>query len=181
MAIRNVASMGNPILRKVASTIPVEAITSLEVQSLLKDLVDTMFEYDGRGLAAPQIHESLQAVVMVWDFDPDVKPTLVFLINPEITPLTEETSEYWEGCLSVPGLRGLVKRPNKIQVRAYNEEGKKVGFTAEGFAATVIQHECDHLQGKLYVDHLTDMTKFSFNKEYARYHTNEGEGDGGQE
>lgn len=181
MAIRNVAAMGNPILRKVASPIPVEKIKSPEVQALLQDMVDTMFEYDGRGLAAPQIHESVQALVMVWDFDPEVKPYLVFLINPEITPLTEETSEFWEGCLSVPGLRGLVKRPNKIQVRAYDQEGKKVGFTAEGFMATVIQHECDHLNGKLYVDHITDMTKFAFNKEYARYHTNEGDRDGGEE
>ncbi len=181
MAIRNVAAMGNPVLRKVASRIPEDTITSPEIQGMLKDMVDTMFEYDGRGLAAPQIHESLQALVMVWDFEPEVKPYLVFLINPEITPLTEEKSEYWEGCLSVPGLRGLVERPNKIQVRAYNEEGKKVGFTAEGFMATVIQHECDHLLGKLYVDHIKDMSNFSFNKEFARYHTNQGDSDGGQQ
>lgn len=181
MAIRNVAAMGNPVLRKKAHPIPEKAITTPEVQGLLQDMVDTMFEYDGRGLAAPQIHESLQAVVMMWDFEPEKKPYLVFLINPEIKSLTKDTSEYWEGCLSVPGLRGLVKRPNKIEVKAFNEKGKKVEFIAEGFSATVIQHECDHLNGTLYVDRITDMTKFSFNREYSRYHTQEGDGDGGEE
>ncbi len=181
MAIRNVAAMGNPVLRKKASPVPPKAISTPEIQGLLQDMVDTMFEYDGLGLAAPQVHESLQIVVMMWDFDKGKKPRLVFLINPEIKILTEETSEFWEGCLSVPGLRGLVKRATKIHVKALDEKGKDLDFIAEGFAATVIQHECDHLDGTLYVDRIEDTTKFSFNKEYSRYHTDEGDGDGGVE
>jgi peptide deformylase len=128
-----------------------------------------MYEYDGRGLAAPQIYESLQIVVMLWDFDTSKKPYILCLINPEIKPLTEETAAHWEGCLSLPGLRGLVARPNKISVKALDIKGKPLDFVAEGFSATVIQHECDHLLGKLYVDRITDLTQFGFNRECQRY------------
>ena len=132
-------------------------------------MVETMVEYDGRGLAAPQIFESLQIVVMIWDFEPEGDPYLKVLINPEIEFLTKETSTYGEGCLSVPGLRGDVARPNWIRVRALNQQGERVGFEAKGFAATVIQHECDHLLGKLYIDRMTDMTRLAFSREYSRY------------
>jgi peptide deformylase len=120
-------------------------------------------------LAAPQVHESVQLVVMIWDFEKDVKPFLKILINPEITELTKETSGTWEGCLSLPGLRGFVERPNKISVKCYDQEGRKQEFTAEGYAATVIQHECDHLKGTLYLDRIKDLTQFSFIKEYNRF------------
>jgi peptide deformylase len=169
MAIRKIAVMGNPVLRQVAKPIPPKEILTPKVQELLQDMVDTMFEYDGRGLAAPQIHESVQALVMIWDFEAEQKPSLLFLINPEIKSLTEETSAFWEGCLSVPGLRGKVARPNRIQVNALNQKGEKVEFIAEGFAATVVQHECDHLLGKLYVDKIEDMKDFSFNREFSRF------------
>lgn len=178
MALRKVAVMGNPVLRQVAKPIPVKEIGSPQVQALIQDMVETMFEYDGRGLAAPQIHESVQLVVMLWDFDKDKKTELRVLVNPQITPVTEETSGNWEGCLSLPGLRGFVERPNKISVKSYDQEGKKQDFIAEGFAATVIQHECDHLLGKLYVDRITDFTQFSYIKEYnrfAEYSEDEGE------
>lgn len=169
MAVRKVIVMGHPTLRKVAEPISEAKIKSTEIQQLLKDMTETMFEYDGRGLAAPQINESVQAIVMLWDFEPDKEPSLIYLINPVITPLTKETSTYGEGCLSVPGLRGNVSRPNKIAVKALNHLGDKLDFVAEGFAATVIQHECDHLLGKLYVDHITDMTQLAFNREYSRF------------
>lgn len=169
MSIRKVAVMGAPVLRKVAAPIPESEIPSQRIQTLIQDMVETMVEYDGRGLAAPQIFESLQIVVMIWDFDPTVEPYLKVLINPEIEFLTEENSTYGEGCLSVPGLRGDVARPNWIRVRALNEKGERVGFEAKGFAATVIQHECDHLIGKLYIDRMTDMTRLAFTKEYGRY------------
>jgi len=169
MSIRKVAVMGNPVLRQVAKPIPPKEILTPKVQELLQDMVDTMFEYDGRGLAAPQIHESLQALVMIWDFEPEKKPTLLFLINPEIKVLGDEKSSFWEGCLSVPGLRGKVSRPNKIQVTALNQKAEKIEFVAEGFAATVIQHECDHLQGKLYVDKIENMKDFTFNREYSKF------------
>ncbi|MBY0371515.1 peptide deformylase, partial [bacterium] len=125
MSLRKVAVMGHPVLRKPADPVPLKEIRSEKIQTLIQDMVETMFEYDGRGLAAPQVHESLQLVVMLWDFDPDKKPFLKVLINPEITQLTEEQSGAWEGCLSVPGLRGYVERPNKISVKSFDAEGKK--------------------------------------------------------
>lgn len=162
--------MGHPVLRKVAEPVPVKDIKSPPIQSLIQDMIETMMEYDGRGLAAPQIHESLQVVILIWDFEPEKKPQLMCLINPVTKPVTEETSTHWEGCLSVPGLRGKVTRPNKLSVEAYDQNGKKLSFIAEGFAATVIQHECDHLIGKLYIDRMTDMTTLVFNKEFGRFH-----------
>lgn len=180
MALRKVAVMGHPILRQVAAPVPEAEIDSPRIQTLLKDMTETMFEYDGRGLAAPQIHESLQIIVMLWDFEPEKEPYLVYLINPVIRSLTETTSSFWEGCLSVPGLRGNVSRPNRISVQALNQRKERLSFIAEGFAATVIQHECDHLMGKLYVDRITDMTQFAFNREYQRFLTKEGEAEGGE-
>ena len=169
MAIRKVAVMGHPVLRQVAKPIPEKDINKPEIQNLIQDMIQTMFEYDGRGLAAPQVHESLQLVVMIWDFDPEAKPYIRVLINPEITPLTQETSSCWEGCLSLPGLRGKVDRPNKISVVALDEKGKKVSFEAQEFAATVIQHECDHLLGKLYIDRITDLSQFGFFRECTQF------------
>jgi peptide deformylase len=169
MAIRKVAVMGHPVLRQIAKPVPEKDITKPEIQKLIQDMIETMFEYDGRGLAAPQIHESLQIVVMIWDFESNTKPYLRVLINPEIKPLTEETSSCWEGCLSLPGLRGRVERPNKISVRALDAQGERIGFEAEGFAATVIQHECDHLVGKLYIDRITDLSQFGFSRECGQF------------
>ncbi|NBV50836.1 peptide deformylase [bacterium] len=169
MALRKVAVMGNPILREVAAPVPLKEIASERIQTLIGDMVETMFEYDGRGLAAPQIHESLQVVVMLWDFDAGKEAYLKVLINPEIEFLTQKTSTYAEGCLSVPGLTGDVSRPNHIRVKAYNEKGEKTEFEAQGFAATVIQHECDHLIGKLYLDRMKDLKRLGFSKEYGRF------------
>lgn len=161
--------MGHPVLRKVAAKVPPNEIQTPKIQNLIRDMVETMVDYDGRGLAAPQVDESLQVVVMLWDFDQGKEPSILCLINPELEYLTKETSSFWEGCLSVPGLRGLVARPNKLRVRAVNQNKEPIDMTVEGFAATVVQHECDHLQGKLYVDHIKDMTKFAFNREYMKY------------
>ena len=172
MSVRKVAVMGHPVLRKKAEPVDLKDIKSEKIQTLVQDMVETMFEYDGRGLAAPQIHESLQIVVMIWDFDEKKKPHLMCLINPEIKPETKEESAYWEGCLSVPGMRGKVSRPNKISVEAYDQHGKKLQFVAEGFAATVIQHECDHLLGKLYIDRMTDLSLLVFNREFSKFHAN---------
>lgn len=183
MAIRKVAVLGHPVLRKVADPVPEKEIKSEAIQSLIQDMIETMFEYDGRGLAAPQIHVSLQIVVMLWDFEEGVEPYLKVLINPEIEPLTQETSTYGEGCLSLPGLSGDVPRPNWIKVRGLDEKGERVGFEAKGFAATVIQHECDHLLGKLYIDRMPDLSRLAFTKEYGRYlasgNTPEGEDEEG--
>ncbi len=169
VALRKVAVMGHPILREIAKPIPVKEIRTEKMQALIRDMAETMVEYEGRGLAAPQVHESLQLVVMIWDFDEGKKSALRVLINPVIIPLTKETSPYWEGCLSLPGMRGRVHRPNRIAVETLNEKAEQQKFEASGLAATVIQHECDHLMGKLYVDRMTDFTQFAFTREYQRF------------
>lgn len=169
MAILKVANMGNPTLRKNAEPVPPDEITKPRIQTLIKDIINTMGEYSGRGLAAPQVHENLQMVAILWDFDADEDPFIQILINPKIKTLTKDTSTFWEGCLSLPGLIGKVSRPNRVMVEALNEEGKSINFIAEDFTATVVQHEVDHLHGILYVDHIEDTKDFSFTSEYNRY------------
>lgn len=180
MALLKVAQMGHPVLRKVAEPVPEAEIKTEKFQTFLKDMLDTMVEYDGRGLAAPQVHVSRQVVCMLWDFEKGKKPYITYLINPVIQSLTHETATFWEGCLSLPGLRGKVARPTRISVEALNQRGEKTSFIAEGFAATVIQHECDHLIGKLYVDRITDFTQFAFTREYQRFLSAEEDVEGGQ-
>jgi peptide deformylase len=143
------------------------------VQRFIDDLIETMYEYDGAGLAAPQVHVSQRIVVMEVHHNPrypeaPIIPLTVY-INPEITPLTDDMDEDWEGCLSVPGLRGRVPRYTKIRLRAYDRQGKRVDFVAEGFHARVIQHECDHLQGKVYLDRMRDMSSLTFMEEFVKY------------
>ena len=171
--ILKVARMGHPVLRQVAEPIPPDQITSPEVQQFIHDMIDTMYEYDGAGLAAPQVHVSEQIVVMEVAQNPRYPNApaipLTVYINPEITPLTEDMDEDWEGCLSVPGLRGRVPRYVKIRLRAYDRTGKRVDIVAEGFHARVIQHECDHLWGKLYIDRIRDTTSLTFMEEFMKY------------
>ncbi len=176
MPLLKVAVMGHPVLREVAKPVPEAEIKTPEFQQFLLDMAETMDEYDGRGLAAPQVHISRQVVCLIWDFDPDREPYLTYLINPKIEALTKDLNSYWEGCLSVPGLRGRVSRPNRISVEAFNAKGEKTSFIAEGFAATVVQHECDHLMGKLYLDRMSDMRDFAFSKEYQKYHVDPNSG-----
>ena len=171
--ILKVARMGHPVLRQTAEPVPPDQITSPDIQRFIDDLIETMHEYDGAGLAAPQVHVSKQIVVIEpggrrHDLSAPDAETIVY-INPEITPLTEDMDEDWEGCLSVPGLRGRVPRYTKIRFRAYDRRGKRLDLVAEGFAARVIQHECDHLWGKLYIDRIRDMTSLTFIEEFMKY------------
>jgi peptide deformylase len=171
--ILKVARLGHPILRKIAEPVSLEQITTPAVQQFIDDLIETMYEYDGAGLAAPQVHVSQQIVVMEVSQNPRYPQApaipLTVYVNPEITPLTESMDEDWEGCLSVPGLRGRVPRYTKIRLRAYDRQGKRVDFVAEGFHARVIQHECDHLQGKVYLDRMRDMSSLTFIEEFMKY------------
>jgi len=171
--ILKVARMGHPVLRQEAEPIPPEQIASPEVQDFIDDMIETMYDYDGAGLAAPQVHVSKQIVVMEVSQNPRYPNApaipLTVYINPEITPLTEEMDEDWEGCLSVPGLRGRVPRYTKIRLRAYDRDGQRVDFVAEGFHARVIQHECDHLWGKLYIDRVRDTTSLTFMEEFMKF------------
>lgn len=171
--ILKVARMGHPVLRQTAEPVPPDQITSPDIQRFIDDLIETMHEYDGAGLAAPQVHVSKQIVVIEpggrrHDLSSPDAETIVY-INPEITPLTEDMDEDWEGCLSVPGLRGRVPRYTKIRFRAYDRRGKRLDLVAEGFAARVIQHECDHLWGKLYIDRIRDTTSLTFIEEFMKY------------
>ena len=175
--ILKVARLGHPILRKIAAPVPPEQITTPAVQQFIDDLIETMYEYDGAGLAAPQVHVSQQIVAMEVSQNPRYPQApaipLTVYINPEITPLTDTMDEDWEGCLSVPGLRGRVPRYTKIRLQAYDRQGKRVDFVAEGFHARVIQHECDHLQGKVYLDRMRDMSSLTFMEEFMKYNLRE--------
>ncbi len=170
--ILKVARLGHPVLRKVAAPIPPDQITSPEIQQFIDDMIETMYEYDGAGLAAPQVHVSRQIVIMEVKGHPrypDASIPLTVYINPEITPLTEEMVEDWEGCLSVPGLRGRVPRYNKIRLQAYDRQGNRIDIVVEGFHARVIQHECDHVQGKVYLDRMRSMESLTFIEEFMKY------------
>jgi len=174
VAIRKVARMGHPVLRRKARDLSKQEILSPEMGRLIEDMVDTMHEYGGIGLAAPQIHESIQLAILEFGEDnaryPDMgdQPLLV-VINPKITVLDKKEQSFWEGCLSVPELRGLVHRPRKIKVDFLDRQAKPQSIEAEGFLATVFQHELDHLAGALFVDRIKDMTKLAFMEEYQRY------------
>lgn len=171
MAILKVARMGHPVLRRVAEPVPPTEIQKSSFQEFVDDMIETMREYDGVGLAAPQVHHSVRVSVVQLPAEASSRTQkgLYVFINPEVKVLSNEKNTYWEGCLSVPGLRGLVARPNKIRVKYLDRNGKSDEIVAEGFLATVLQHEFDHLDGKLYIDRLTDMTKLVFEEEYQKY------------
>ena len=175
-----VARMGHPVLREKAEPVDPARIGTKEVQDFLDSMYATMLEYSGVGLAAPQVHVSERVVVFhegAGLVDDDDQP-ITALINPEITPLTDETSAMWEGCLSVPGLRGRVSRPCEIRVRGLDRNGRKIDLELEDFDAIVTQHECDHLDGVLFVDRLDDTTQLSFEKEFERFWVEQAEEDG---
>ena len=173
MAILKVARLGHPILRQVAEPVSPEAIRSPEIQGFIDDLIETMAEYDGAGLAAPQVHVSRQIVVFQVEGNPRYPDApsipLTVLINPRLTATTSEEAEDWEGCLSVPGLRGRVPRWSEIRVQAYDREGRSLDYLARDFHARVVQHECDHLLGKVYLDRMRSMASLSFLEEWGRY------------
>lgn len=164
MAIRTVLKMGDPILLKVASK--VEKFGTPELNTLIQDMHDTMEELEGAGLAAPQIGVSQQVVIFGVKFNqryPDAEEVpYTVLLNPVLTPLTQEVEQDWEGCLSVPGLRGMVSRFTRLRYRGVDQYGKPIDRTVEGFHARVVQHECDHLQGILYPMRITDFRLFGY-------------------
>jgi peptide deformylase len=175
MAIRKVARMGHPVLRQVARELTPKEIQSPETLRLVQDMLETMHEYTGIGIAAPQVHESVQLAILEFEEDNDRYPEmgkqpLLVVINPKITVLDETEQGFWEGCLSVPELRGLVYRPRKVQIDYLDLKAKPQKIVAEGFLATVFQHELDHLAGKLFIDRVRDTTKLAFLEEYQRYH-----------
>jgi peptide deformylase len=181
MAIRKIAQLGEPVLRLQARPLTREELLSAETQRLIDDMIDTMRDADGAGLAAPQVYESVQLAVIELTSArryPDVEriPLLV-LTNPVITPLVgrdgvplaeQDAITVYEGCLSVTGLRGRVRRPRKVRVQALDREGQPVDFVWEGFRAAVVQHEVDHLWGTLFIDRALPQS-LTFLREYERY------------
>jgi peptide deformylase len=164
MSIRKIARLGHPILRKMAEEVPLDLIQSSRIQQIIIDMKDTVLDSDGAGLAAPQIHESFQIVLI----DLDDGNGFQVWINPKLTPTSDDITVSFEGCLSVPDMRGAVSRYAQIKVEAYNEKGEFIEFELEDFPATVAQHEHDHLLGILYTDH-TEPGTLAFFDEYKRY------------
>jgi len=167
MSIKDVLKMGHPILQQVAR--PVIEFNSMELDSVIQDMYDTMAALDGAGLAAPQIALE-KRIVIFWVEDnpryPDIAPVPnTVLINPEIKILSDDIEEGWEGCLSVPGLRGLVPRFTKISYTGFDQYGKRIDRIAEGFHARVVQHEVDHLDGILYPQRMTDISLLGYEQD----------------
>lgn len=173
MSILKTTKLGNPILRKTARAVTPAGIGSPAIQKLIDDMIETMHEYDGVGLAAPQVHESLQIAVIEtkgnprYPSAPDIP--LLILLNPAFKKKSEELQGGWEGCLSVEGFRGVVPRSKAVEIVYQDREGKERTLAAEGFMAVVIQHELDHLAGKVFLDRMEDLSTLTHLKEYERF------------
>lgn len=181
MVVRKIAQLGEPVLRQRARELSAEELRSPRVVTLIEDMIETMRDADGAGLAAPQVYESVALVVIEVRANtryPNVAPIpLTVLVNPKLTPITSSSSEQlgaadaievYEGCLSVTGLRGRVRRPRKVRVEALDRAGHPLDMIWEGFRAAVVQHETDHLRGTLFLDR-ADPNTLTFLREYERY------------
>ncbi len=181
MSILKVAHMGHPVLRERTRVLGRAEITGPVIQKLIDDMIETMVEYHGVGLAAPQVHEGVRLFVASLDSGDAVdevgaeKAGPVVIINPEITIVGREVVDDWEGCLSIPDIRGRVPRARQIKVRALDRRGDPVELDAHDFPARVLQHETDHLDGVLFFDRMRSLESLTFLEEYARYHDRDGE------
>ena len=173
MSILKVARMGHPVLRAPARPLAKADFRDLLLQKLIDDMIDTMHEYHGVGLAAPQVHEGLRIFVAMLDDDPDEDTSEVaVIVNPEIVPIDAAREEGWEGCLSIPDIRGLVPRHAEISLTSLDRKGHKVERLLKGFPARVAQHETDHLDGILFLDRMTAtaLKTLTYLDEYSKYH-----------
>jgi peptide deformylase len=166
--------MGHPVLRQRAQPVSHGQLRSPWFERLIEDMVDTLHDYGGIGLAAPQIAESWRVALIEIAGGPSrygeiPQVPLTVFVNPEIEVLDAQSAGYWEGCLSVPGLRGFVERPQHVRVRSLAVTGEAFELELDGFLATVFQHEFDHLDGRLYVDRISDPALLAFEEEYLRY------------
>jgi peptide deformylase len=174
VAVRDVRKIGDPVLRRRAGIVERVALSRADFDRLVRDMVDTMRAEGGIGIAAPQIGESLRVAVIAIDPTSSRYPhvsafPLTLFVNPRITVVDPDEQGFWEGCLSVPNLRGYVHRPRGVRVDFEDEEGRGQSLEAEGFLATVLQHELDHLDGVLFVDRVRDTTQLSTLENYAKY------------
>jgi peptide deformylase len=176
MAILKVARLGHPVLRTKAAPVAQNEIKSPRIQQLIDDMFETMNEYSGIGLAAPQVHESLRLfvagvrkgeVVTPMEDEPDMP--FIAVLNPEIVPAGPEVATDWEGCLSIPDIRGQVSRPASVRLRALDRTGRRIELVAKGLPARVIQHEADHLDGVMFFDRMTSLDSLTFLEEFRRF------------
>ena len=174
MAIRAITKMGHPVLRQPARELTRDELLSPAVQQLIDDMVDTMRDAEGVGLAAPQVYEDVRLFVAEVRSsrpgtpDEHALPLLV-LANPEVIQASEELEHGWEGCLSIPDIKGLVPRHRTVTVRAIDRNGRAVTLEAQGYFARIFQHEMDHLDGVLYLDRMDDLTTLAYSQEFERY------------
>ena len=167
MPTLSIAKIGNPILRQVAEPVDPSIITSRQFQEFLDDMFETMVHYEGIGLAAPQVARSEQVVVMECEGEDGIPNTV--LINPKIVFYGPTQTEMWEGCLSIDNMRGKVTRPSMVRVQALDRKGNLQDFEAQGLYAICIQHEMDHLLGKLFIDRMSDMSTLTQLEEFDTY------------
>jgi peptide deformylase len=173
MAILKVARLGHPVLRKVAEPVVFQDIGRPETQRLIDDMIETMREYVGVGLAGPQVHVSRQIAVLECEAHPRYPDMpaipLMVIVNPVLTPIGEAMAPDWEGCLSIPDFRGVTPRHQKVRLEAQGRRGERIDLIAEGFFARVLQHETDHLNGRVYLDRMGDLATLSHLQEWSRY------------
>jgi len=174
MAVKKVLRMGHPTLRELAKPMSHEEILSQETEELLQDMIDTMEAEGGIGIAAPQIGISKQMTIICIEPEQsrysEASPTpLIVIFNPKITILDHQLQGFWEGCLSVPGLKGHVQRPRKVKIEYLDQHAKPQVLEAQDFLATVFQHELDHLFGTLYVDKISDISKLTYVEEFEQF------------
>jgi len=174
MAVLDIAQIGHPVLRELARPVPVQDIGTAQVQQLIDDMIETMRHADGAGIAANQVFRPVRICILEVADNPryPYKPNipLTVLINPELEPIGTDTFDNYEGCLSVPNLRGLVARTTQVRIRALDREGNAIDTVARGLASGTYQHEVDHLDGKLFVDRVADPTTLCTWQEFKNHH-----------
>lgn len=163
--------MGHPVLRERGRPLEKADFRSQVVQKLIDDMIETMHEYNGVGLAAPQVHVGLRLFVALLEEDPDAKTSATVIVNPEIVPNAATREEGWEGCLSIPDIRGMVARFTDVTVKALDRDGGDIERRLKNFPARVAQHEADHLDGVLFFDRMTSMESLTYLEEYSRFHS----------
>ncbi len=175
MSVLKVAKLGNPVLRQVARKVDLKELADPkgELQSFIDDMIDTMRQEDGVGLAAPQVNRSIQVVVLEYEnnerYPGESSIPVTALINPVLSDYSEETALGWESCLSLIDFRGLVSRSTSVRLNAYDREGNRIEKLATGFEAVVLQHEIDHLNGKVFLDRMKDLTQLSYQEEFEEF------------
>lgn len=169
MSILKIARMGHPVLRKRARRVDATDIKAGSFQQLIDDMLATMDEYHGIGLAAPQVHEMVRLVIIGIEEGEDQPLRVIPVVNPEVSPVGASTVEDWEGCLSIPDMRGRVPRAPRIRLRGLDREGAKLELEMRDFPARVAQHEVDHLDGVLYVDRMKSLDSLTFMEEFGKF------------